>query len=69
MNKYVVNHVIAGYREMSITDTRLVEGDNDIIVLILNQSTADKLTEYYNAVKNIFRKSYEYTEGYKSKGE
>lgn len=53
MEKYVINHVIAGYHETFISDPKLLSGDDKIIVLVLDNTTSNKLREYYNSVRDI----------------
>ncbi len=52
MNKYVINHSIDGFNTVDITDERLISSESTV-VLLLDESTNDKLYSYYNRVLEI----------------
>lgn len=53
MSKYIVNYDINGFEKVEISDKKLTTGSDNIIVLVLDESTSDKLMEYYESVTNI----------------
>lgn len=52
MGNYIINHDIDGFEKVDIDDSRLKDKDNTII-LVLNESTNDKLQLYYNNIIDI----------------
>lgn len=51
-NRFIINHDLSGYTRVEIDDTRLLDCNN-IVVLILNDGTSTALHSYYNQVREI----------------
>ena len=52
MSKFIINHSVFGYDTVDIDDKRIDSKDNTII-LILNESTNNLMSKYYNRVIDI----------------
>ncbi len=52
MGKYIINHSIEGYEKSEIGNTVLVGKDN-IVILVLDESTSDRLIDYYDSLIKI----------------
>lgn len=52
-SRFIINHEVKGYTTTNILDKSLKESSDNIVVLVLDESTSDKLAEYYNMVTDI----------------
>ena len=52
MNKFIVNHSVEDFETTEITDERLKDS-NAITILVLDDTTSNELSVYYNAVVDI----------------
>ena len=53
MAKYIINHKVNGFKTVDILDTVLTDSDDNDIVLVLDETTNDKLSDYYERVTDI----------------
>ena len=53
MGKYIINHSVNGYTKVDILDTVITDTKDNIIVLVLDDSTNDRLSDYYERVTDI----------------
>lgn len=53
MAKYIINHIVNGYKTVDIDNEALTGEENNEIVLVLDNSTSDKLSIYYERVIDI----------------
>lgn len=53
MDKYIVNYNIQGLLRKQITDKELTEGEDNLVVVVLDKSTNDQLYTYYNRIRDI----------------
>lgn len=51
--KFIINHEVKGYKTVNITDTVLTDSDDNTIIIVLDESTSDKLADYYERVTDI----------------
>lgn len=53
MANYIINHSVKGYEEVGIADSRLTDTEGNNIILVLDESTNDKLNDYYERATDI----------------
>lgn len=53
MARYIINHSLDGYETVNILDTKLTDTDDNTIILVLDETTSDKLQDYYERVIDI----------------